>query len=360
MILGFDSRKHKIFMLKSGKDAQNIADITGNDFEGLRYRLAGCSFGEAMASSEEMRFRNLARLNYESGKGALTCGNVCSLLFDGESKFGGMLADIAAAKSYAHLLYYIVRDDELGRRVIGALAVKAREGCEVRLLVDGMGCINTPKSLFKPLIKAGGDVAVFLPRHFARINYRNHRKICVVDGKIGYVGGLNIGDEYLGRDKRFGFWRDCHIRLVGDAVKELEIRFILDWNFSSRNPVRADKKYFPETAAAGGCLTQIVCSGPDTRWPAILQAYSRMIAEAERNIYIQSPYFVPSDIVFESLITAALSGVDVRLMFPSFPDHPFVYWANMSFLGLLLEAGVKCYKYEKGFVHSKMIVIDSN
>jgi len=247
--------------------------------------------------------------------------------------------------------------------VMDALVAKAKEGVEVRLLVDGMGCFFTPNRFFDQLRKAGGHVAIFLPRAIIRINYRNHRKICVIDGKSGYIGGFNIGREYIGLSKRFGYWRDTHMRLVGDAAKELELRFILDWNFTAaqKNRIKPERRYFPVTPKNPcGISAQIISSGPDTRWQSILYLYCKMISEAKRNIFIETPYFVPSDIMYSSLIAAALSGVDVRIIFPSIPDHPFVYWANLSFLGELLEAGVKCYWYQKGFVHAKSIVIDSS
>ncbi len=362
LLLGLDSRKHKVFSIKSKQDIKNISKI-------LDKRLDGLSYSNVQRKNDNIRsflklegvhhLDDLLCLNYEAGCGVFTTNNACQLFHEGNSKFKSMLNDISMAKSYIHLLYYIMHDDDLGKSVINALVEKAREGIEVRLLVDGMGCFRTPKSFYQPLIDAGGYVAIFLPRHFIRINFRNHRKICVIDGKIGYVGGLNIGDEYVGRSKRFGFWRDTHLRITGDSVKELEIRFILDWNFSSDKVIEAQDKYFPVCEKPVNSIPmQIVCSGPDTKWPSILYAYSKMISEADKNIYIQTPYFVPSDIVFDSLIVAALSGIDVRIIFPAHPDHLFVYWANLSFLGALLEAGVRCYKYEKGFVHSKLIVID--
>ncbi|MDR1914556.1 MAG: cardiolipin synthase [Clostridiales bacterium] len=209
-------------------------------------------------------------------------------------------------------------------------------------------------------MKAGGFFAEFLPPHFIRINFRNHRKICVIDGAVGYIGGLNVGNEYLGLTKRFGYWRDAHIRLKGDAVKQLELRFLMDWNFCSRQNIRISDYVFPQIKnTSKGVNMQIVSSGPDTAQHNILYAYIKMIGEADNSIYIQSPYFVPDDSIFEALRIAALSGIDVRIMIPAKPDHPFVYWAGLSYLGDLLMSGAKCYEYEKGFVHSKIIMIDS-
>jgi cardiolipin synthase len=271
-----------------------------------------------------------------------------------------MLSDIKRAKTFIHIQYYIVRNDETGRRLMSALTEKAKQGVEVCFFVDGMGCILTPRRFFSPLIKAGGFYAEFFPPHFVRINFRNHRKICVIDGTTGYIGGLNIGNEYLGITKRFGYWRDTHLRLKGEAVKQLELRFTMDWNFCSRDKIALTSRYFPKIQVPSkGVSMQIVSSGPDTAQHNILYAYVKMISEADKSVFIQSPYFVPDDSIFEALRIAALSGIDVRIMIPAYPDHPFVYWASLSYLGELLNVGVKCYKYEKGFVHSKIIMIDS-
>ncbi|MDR2903050.1 MAG: cardiolipin synthase [Clostridiales bacterium] len=362
LIFGLDSRKHKIFAEKAKKDAENLHHILDIDLPGLHYSAVQrktVDLKSILHVPGAEHLNDLVYLNYSAGLGAFTTNNRLTLFHDGNAKFDRMLLDIKNAKSYVHLLYYIMHNDNLGRRVIAALAEKAREGVEVRLMVDGMGCAMTPKSFYQPLREAGGDVAIFLPPIFIRMNFRNHRKICVVDGKIGYVGGLNIGDEYVGQTKRFGFWRDTHIRIDGDAAKELEIRFISDYNFYAKHQIQFCEKYFPVfEKQPDGVTMQIVCSGPDTKQASIFHAYAKIISEADKNIFIQTPYFAPDESIFTALKIAALSGIDVRVIFPAHPDHPFVYWASLSFLGELVEAGVRCYKYEKGFIHSKLIVID--
>ncbi len=238
---------------------------------------------------------------------------------------------------------------------------KAKEGVEVRLLYDGMGNSSLPKDFFDKLHQAGGYSAAFLPPFFVRINYRNHRKLCIIDGEFGYIGGFNVGDEYLGIVKRYGHWRDTHLRFEGDAVDQMQIRFIMDWNFTSREGVvPLEDKYFPEREQYDGIETQIVSSGPDTQWKNIRNGYFKMMNEAEDHIYLTTPYFVPDDSIFDSLRVAALSGIDVRIMIPGNPDHILVYWASMSYLGELLEAGVRCYQYEKGFIHGKTLCIDGS
>ena len=229
----------------------------------------------------------------------------------------------------------------------------------MRLLYDGMGNSLLPRHFFDELHAAGGHTAAFLPPFIVRLNYRNHRKLCIIDSEIGYIGGFNVGDEYLGIVPRYGAWRDTHLRFRGDAVDQMQMRFIKDWNFTaSTGFIRLDEAYFPKRPQFDGVRTQIVSSGPDTQWKNVRNGYFKMMNEAEDHIYLTTPYFVPDDGIFEALRVAALSGIDVRILIPGNPDHFFVYWASMSYLGELLEAGVRCYQYEKGFIHAKVLCID--
>lgn len=300
---------------------------------------------------------DLAYLHINSGHW-VTFNNKVESFIDGKEKFDSLIKDIRAARKYIHMEYYILRSDELGKTIVEELAKKALEGVEVRLLYDGMGCRVIKKGFFKQLVKNGGRVAVFLPPLIARINYRDHRKICIIDGQIGYIGGFNIGNEYLGIVKRYGAWRDTHLKIMGDAIDQLQIRFIMDWNFASHHHIALENSYFPNRMQSHDVCMQIVSSGPDTKWNNILNGYFKMMNEAEDHIYVETPYFVPDDGILEALRTAALSGIDVRIIIPANPDHFFVYWASMSYLGELLDAGVRCYQYEKGFIHSKAIFID--
>ncbi len=301
---------------------------------------------------------DLAYLHLNSGNW-MTFNNQVTILSTGRDKFEALVRDIRRAKRFIHIEYYIWRGDNLGRRLLDELTKKAREGVEVRLLYDGMGNSSLPKDFFQRLHEAGGYSAAFLPPFFVRINYRNHRKLCVIDGEVGYIGGFNVGDEYLGIVKRYGPWRDTHLRFAGDAVDQMQIRFIMDWNFTTKEGVvPLEETYFPEREQCEGIKTQIVSSGPDTQWKNIRNGYFKMMNEAEDHIYLTTPYFVPDDGIFEALRVAALSGIDVRIIIPGNPDHIFVYWASMSYLGELLEAGVRCYQYEKGFIHAKTLCID--
>ena len=281
---------------------------------------------------------------------------------DGNAKFNDLIECILNARAFIHIQYYIFRNDELSKKICDALCKKISEGVEVRVLYDGMGCIRVKKKFWRQLISCGVKVAEFFPPFVPyinlRLNFRNHRKVVVIDGYIGYVGGFNVGKEYIGEDKKFGYWRDTHIKIIGSAVDSLQMRFLLDWNYASKENLIKYEKYFPNKVLAGNNGIQIVSSGPDSKRQNVRNNYLKMIMMAKKNIYIQTPYFIPDDAIIEALKIAALSGVDVRVMIPSKPDHMFVYWASMSYVGELIYAGAKCYKYNNGFLHSKVITID--
>jgi len=359
LAFGFDGRKHIRFMEKNSND-----NILKNEY---LEKIAHIKETKDIYSKkpvddvykEESHYQDIFYLNRVSGKSLLRSDNSVTIYNEGTSKFEAMLRDIKNAKTFIHLEYYIVRSDNLGKHIMWALAEKAAQGVEVKLLYDGMGNIFNSKSFNKPLIDAGGKVGIFLSPYSIRLNYRNHRKLCVIDGNIGYVGGLNIGDEYVGRVKRYGFWRDSHIRFEGSAVHDLELRFISDWNFASKNNIIMDKKYFPKpNFNIKGINMQILSSGPDCQWNSIQYGYFKMITEASKSVCFQTPYFIPDDSILEALKTTALSGIDVKIIIPAHPDHPFVFAASISYISELLNSGVKCYKYEKGFIHSKVITID--
>ena len=247
------------------------------------------------------------------------------------------------------------------------MARKAAEGVEVRLLIDHLGSINTPGNFYDELRRAGGKVAYFfplkLPTLSLRLNFRNHRKMVIIDGTIGYIGGFNVGDEYLGLNPRFGYWRDTHLRIEGSAVKQMQVQFLMDWHVSQLSKDtdhfnRLELPYFPDIPGRGRAGIQILSSGPNNAEEQIKNAYIRMISSARRYVYIQTPYFIPDESMYAALRIAAMSGVDVRLMMPSKPDHKFVYWASISYFEHMLEAGVSCYVYKKGFLHAKTLVVD--
>ncbi len=316
----------------------------------------------AFAEAPLNPYLGMVRMLLRNNRALLTRDNCVEIYADGGSAFEAMLAEIGAAREHVHLEFYIVRNDAFGRRVVSLLAEKARQGVEVRFLYDAIGGWRLPPGFFTELKAAGGEVAAFfpfiLPTLNLRLNYRNHRKVAVIDGRAGYIGGLNIGEEYLGKDPYFGYWRDTHIRICGSAVHLLQLRFITDWNRSSKTKMQREPRYFPPPEKRGRTAIQVVSSGPDPRWNEIEEAYLKMIVTARESIWIQSPYFIPNPGIISALRVAALSGVDVRIMVPDRPDHPFVLWATRSFLGELLESGVRAYTYNGGFLHSKTIVAD--
>ncbi|XID90717.1 cardiolipin synthase [Paenibacillaceae bacterium WGS1546] len=329
---------------------------------------ARAQFARLQAGGDEIRnptasaYRDLVSLHLNASQAVLTEDNEVELLMDGERKFARLLADIEQARDHIHIQYYIVRSDALGKRLVRALAKKAREGVGVRLLYDELGSRLLNKRFFKELRDAGGIAEAFFPSKFRwinfRLNYRNHRKLAIIDGAIGYVGGFNVGDEYLGRDPKFGYWRDTHLRVEGGAVKAMQVRFILDWNQASRRDIRYRPGLFPASSAKGSTGVQIVASGPDSRLEHIKNGYVKMIASAKKSIFIQTPYFVPDAGFLDALRIAAVSGVQVNVMIPDKPDHPFIYWATLSYIGEMLEAGVSVYIYRNGFMHAKTIVVD--
>lgn len=247
--------------------------------------------------------------------------------------------------------------------MLNALTAKAKQGVKVRLLYDELGSRRLSKRMLRPLIEAGGEAAAFFPSRFRifnlRMNYRNHRKLVIVDGRIGYVGGFNVGNEYLGLDPKFGYWRDTHLRIRGSAVHSLQTRFILDWNQATRkHDITYEHELFPEDAPAGEVGMQVVASGPNSRLEHIKQGYIKMIASAKHSIYLQSPYFIPDASMLDALRIAVLSGVHVHVMIPDKPDHMFIYWATLYNIGELLETGANVYLYKNGFIHAKTLVVD--
>ncbi|MGM9916958.1 cardiolipin synthase [Anaerotignum sp.] len=359
MIFGRNSKREKMFREKEKYDQEVYYKYLFHDVHSAEKVKQQKEFIENKGKLVDAEYvTDLAHLHLNSGNW-MTFNNQVEYFNNGKDKFESLVQDIRNAKKFIHLEYYIWRGDRLGTRLVEELTKKAAEGVEVRILYDGIGNARLPKYFFDKFHDAGGYTAAFLPRFVVRLNYRNHRKLAIIDGEIGYIGGFNVGDEYLGIVKRYGPWRDTHLRFRGDAIDQMQMRFIKDWNFTAKNGIiQLSEKYFPKRPQFDGVRTQIVSSGPDTQWKNVRNGYFKMINEAESHVYLTTPYFVPDDGIFEALRVAALSGLDVRIIIPGNPDHFFVYWASMSYLGELLEAGVKVYQYEKGFIHAKVLTID--
>ena len=366
LLFGQDFHKSKMFRIKNLEDKMRYS--VESQEEMLR------SFNHENLEDPLVRdYGDLIMYNLKTSGCVMTVYNELEIFTDGEAKFEDLRRSLRQARHFIHIQYYIIKNDELFDSIVPILIDRVRNGVEVRILYDGMGGRFMPQKRWEQLEKAGVKVGVFFPallgRLNLRINYRNHRKIVVIDGNIGYVGGFNIGREYISRDPKFGYWRDTHLRITGDAVVSLQIRFALDWNYATHENLFTNMAYFEpqdradlvramQTGEKRLLAIQIVASGPDTLDRQIRNNYLELFHKARKNIYIQTPYFVPDDTILSALKIAARSGVDVRLMIPCKPDHPFVYWATYSYAGDLLQAGARCYVYDNGFLHAKGVMVD--
>ena len=285
--------------------------------------------------------------------------NEVDVCMNGYEFFPMLLKDIREAKSHIHIDMYIIADDALGCLVADALIDKAREGVEVRLIYDDVGCWNVKHRFFERMREEGIEAVPFMPVHFpqftSKVNYRNHRKIIVIDGLVGYIGGMNIALRYARES-----WRDTMLRVTGGGVYALQRAFLVDWYFVDRS-LLSDRKFYPpfaDSLMANDTLSQVVTSGPVTPYPEIMQGYVRIIMGARQYLYIETPYFLPTESVLFALKTAALGGVDVKVICPMHSDARFVEWASRSYLREAVEAGVQVSLYKPGFLHSKLLVCD--
>jgi cardiolipin synthase A/B len=353
LVFGFKYFKTRAFGLKSTGDQAVLGRVRKGLEQGVRDDTEH-NLGELEA------FPDLARLLWADSAAFLTAGNQVDVFTNGNPKFDALFEAIGIAKHHIHLEYYILRDDPLGNRLLEALEAKAREGVQVRLLYDDLGN-KIPRLRYRKLTSLGGKVSGYyralVPSVGLRLNYRNHRKIAVVDGAVAFLGGFNVGEEYLGLGP-LGPWRDTAVRLRGPAVHALQLRFILDWNYASKEGLPLGGPFFSVPSRAGTASVQIVSGGPDTTWNPPREEYVKIVNSARKTCYLQTPYFIPDVSVMTALRIAALSGVDVRIMIPSKADQPFVHWASLSNVGELLEAGVRAFGYNDGFLHAKTVTID--
>lgn len=317
-------------------------------------------------------FKKLILLNLKGNKSLLGVNDSIDYYFTGKDALDAMYESILNATKHIHLQSYIIDDDILGNRFRRALIKKANEGVEVRLIFDDVGCWSLSEEFLLSMRESGVEILNFAPVRFltptSKVNYRNHRKILVVDGIIGFLGGVNIADRYYtGGD--FFKWRDTHIKIQGESVLSLQASFLLDRYFIIRRQFRKHrKKYYPsinpnETESAissNGIFAQIITSGPDSDWSSIMQCYFAAITNAKKRIFIVTPYFTPNESILDALKVSALSGVEVNIILPQRSDSRITYWCTMSYAEELLEAGVKIYLYKDGFNHSKVITIDGD
>ena len=290
--------------------------------------------------------------------------NEADIYTSGYDFFPALLRAIAGAKHHIHLEVYIFADDALGRLVADALIARSKAGVEVRLIYDDVGSWRVKKSFFERMRNAGIDVHAFMPVKFpaftSKVNYRNHRKLCVIDGTVGFIGGMNIALRYVKGTPRQP-WRDTHLCVRGGAVYALQCSFLVDWYFVDRTLI-TNRRYYPPVPwhISNDCIAQVVTGSPVAQWPDMMQGYVRVLLEAQQYVYIATPYFLPTEPILFAMRTAALAGVDVRLMLPRHSDSRLLEWASISYVMETLEAGVKVLLYTAGFNHSKLLVCDDS
>jgi len=359
LFFGRNWRKTRIFSRKSTEDILNLQ----------QHLLA-----ESLTEEKQHKFRNpltlkLISLLENNCKAILTTDNLVEIIPHTPDAFTEILKGISKAKEHVHIQYFSITNDETGRKFRDALIAKAKEGIKIRLIYDAVGCWSLSYRFKKSLKNAGIELYPFLPSPFptisSRLNYRNHRKLVIIDNAIAYLGGINIGDKYLGRNKYFGYWRDSLVVMQGRSVKSLQAIFLTDWFFVSRqnlmqqyltplnNVKTPDQNVTPE-----GIPVQIVSSGPDSDWESIMQVYFAGIANAKTRIHITSPYLVLNESLLMALKTASLSGVEVKIILPAKPDHQIVFWGSRSYYTELLLSGVRIFEYQKGFIHAKVLIVD--
>lgn len=353
IFFGQDYRKFKIFKKKNVLNQKNIKDWAQQLI--LNKEEAYDISAKALNGNTK-----IIELVDSEKRSPLTVNNKVEVIINGEEKFKRLFEDIKKATSSIHLEYYIINDDEIGGELIDLLCERAKDGILVRINYDSVASSFTQKSI-RCLKESGAKMYPFMPVYFpkfaSKVNYRNHRKIAVIDGKIGYVGGINIADEYVNKEGR-RYWRDTHLRIEGQAVGILQFHFSLDWDFVTDNDIEIDETWFPDTEITHKTPMQIAASGPDTEWANIMEAMFTAINSASRYVYITTPYFIPNDEMTLAMSTASRSGVDVRLIIPKSCDSWAAKYATYSYLETLLKAGVKVYLYDKGNIHAKTMIVD--
>ena len=353
LLFGRNYRKERMFRKKYFLDKQAFLTVEGEDD----------TRGQEKLSLMGQHQGKLFKLAQKLGNSPISFDTATKVLTNGDETFQHIIEQLKRARHHIHLEYYIVRHDKIGQEMKELLIQKAREGVKIRFLFDAVGSWQLSKSYINDLRNAGIEAVTFgpvkLPFLNNKFNFRNHRKIIVIDGTIGFVGGLNIGDEYLGRNKEIGFWRDTHLMLKGEAVRTLQLIFLQDWYYMTNHSFLTAEYLSPQIDNKHHGGVQLIAGGPDNEWSVIKNIFFSMIASAEKSVWIASPYFIPDEDIFSAIKVAALSGVDVRLLVPNRPDKRIVFHASRSYFPELLEAGVKVYEYERGFMHSKIVIVDN-
>lgn len=345
-----------------GMDSRHRRQIKEEDLSRLK-GITEIIQGDDIVSEMPARHKPLAEMLCKMNGAFLLGGNDVEIMTDFGTMADRLVSDIEGARHHINMLFFKFEDDAAGRRIADALIRKAEEGVQVRLIYDDAGNLTVPRKFYRRLKKHGiqvrGFIRIFLPILSRDYNSRNHRKIVVIDGKVGYMGGMNIAQRYA-EGLKWGIWRDTHIRITGPAVSELQTSFLTDWKFTKGEEPDLERMY-PYNPPCGNTLMQIVTGGPMDKWNVMMQAYMTAIASARSHAYLQSPYFIPPEPVMKALQNAALSGVDVRVMIPYRGDKGVLPpWASRSYVKEALNAGIKIYLYRKGYMHAKTMVIDDS
>lgn len=354
LFFGQEYRKRKLFSRKGIKILGELRRLTNR-------QLREFNEPHVNVDPEVLEKKNIIRLLLNNSDALLTTGNQLKILLNGKETFKAIFDAIKNAKHHIHLEYYIFANDDIGNKMKDLLIAKSCEGVEVRVIIDDVGSWGLKRKFLSELRKNGVKIYPFMevrfPRLTSRVNFRNHRKIVIVDGKIGFTGGINIADRYIHGLPKLGPWRDTHLQITGDAVDGLQVIFAADWYFVTKENLSGDA-YFPPLKETAGTPVQISASGPDSDWENIGMAFFAAIGNAKKLIYISTPYMMPPSYISLALKTAALSDIDVRIIIPGVSDAIIPKWCSLSYVEKLLEAGVRIYTYQAGFIHSKTIIVD--
>lgn len=351
--LGMNLRKKKIFDIKQSIDEQALADF-------IDTYSAEAEKVIAKRQDDTKSYLHLIRLLTKTSLSLISFNNRVRILNDGPDTFDAIFSACERAEKYIHLQYYIFIDGDLVDRFLELFERKVKEGVQVRLIYDGLGSWELSRANIKKFKEIGVKIQAFMPVKFgmlARVNYRNHRKILIVDGKIGFTGGINVDDKYIHGDPLLGHWTDTHLQIEGMAVNFLHFVFLTDWLFVSGENL-IERGILVESPKLGDTPVQIIASGPDTDYPGILQQYLYVLYQAQDYVYIVNPYIVPDATLSMALKSVALSGVDIRIIVPANSESAAIKWTVNSYFGRFLKAGVKIYLYNEGFIHSKVILSD--
>lgn len=353
LLFGYSGHKRKLF--KEKHQPNNILSKILEMQKELLFKY------DVYFNDQSYISKRLVFLTLHSAKAPLSQRNIIRVLTNGEQKFASLFKDLIKAKNHIHLEYYIFRDDELGNELLNILINRVKAGVEVRVIFDALGCHTLSKSFIQKMRNSGIEVHLFFPLKFPHIfqtlNYRNHRKLVVIDGEIGYLGGLNVGNEYISKDPKFGFWRDTHLRLEGESVQMMQITFLNDWYFLTKEEL-VDSRFYPDPKVTGEALIQILAGGPDSWQEPMKELFFTLVETAQKEILLTTPYFIPDESMMMALKSAALSGLKVVILVQGIPDHQLPYLASASYFEELLKSGIEIYRYKKGILHNKVLIID--